>query len=163
MCEGANLASVKACLEQHWALLSWVFISRKVNRIRISRKGSVKAHNQRKWATQWKLGLHPLQWEFPNESDITERTRALPSAVVSWGHVVLAARGGVLGGHLALLSGSFFFHGKLFALTWPGLGLGVGRGERPKQLQICSFKSGLLCEPGSGLSKIGCFPSYFHF
>lgn len=76
--------------------------------------------------------------------------------------MVLAARGGVLGGHLALLSGSFL-HGKLFAPTWPGLGLGVGRGERPKLLQICSFKSGLLCEPGSGLSVIGRFPSYFHF
>lgn len=89
------------------------------------------------------LASGPLEREFPGKSDITERTSALPSAIVSWGHVVPAARGGVLGSHLALLSGSDD-QGQRCVFTWPGEGLGVGRGKGRSCCRICSFKSGLL-------------------
>lgn len=63
----------------------------------------------------------------------------LAHQLLSMPHVVLAAGGGVLGNHLALLSGSDH-QGQRFAAMWPGRGLGVGRGERLKLLKNVLFQ-----------------------
>lgn len=70
-------------------------------------KGYVNSPNQGNWAAQGhSQASNTLAGARPDPNDITQRLSALPLAVVKGHHVVLAVRGGVLGKHLALLSGS---------------------------------------------------------
>lgn len=70
----------------------------------------------------------------------SQRGSVLSISSCQWAHVVLAARGGVLGNHSALLSGSDL-QGQRFAPPWLGMGLGVGRGERLKLLKNLLFQT----------------------
>lgn len=83
------------------------------------------------WPHSAELGLRHSGREFPGKNDVTERTRALPSALVTRGHVALATRGGV-GKSLSSPSGSDLQGQICSHVAW--CGLGVGRVDRLRLL-----------------------------